>query len=131
MSIKFPYSDFHELNLNWILNQVKSNEDNIETLLENAVIAKRFTSYAQHLKDATLSDGYVGVVFHGTITGIVGISFIACDNGGNVTITPISENSSAVYVHPLSDNTVQFRSTQPNNWLLWDILGKSSIYDHE
>lgn len=29
---KFPYLNFHELNLNWIIDQVKANKDNIEKI---------------------------------------------------------------------------------------------------
>ena len=29
---EYPYTDFHELNLDWILKMVKANKDNIENL---------------------------------------------------------------------------------------------------
>ena len=31
---KFPYLNFHELNLNWIIEQVKTNKDNIEKTIK-------------------------------------------------------------------------------------------------
>ena len=29
---KFPYLNFHELNLNWLIDQVKTNKNNIEKI---------------------------------------------------------------------------------------------------
>ena len=29
---KYPYTDFHELNLDWVLNKIKANQDNIDEI---------------------------------------------------------------------------------------------------
>lgn len=42
---KYPYTDFHELNLDWILEQVKANKD------DNEAINEILTSYATDINN--------------------------------------------------------------------------------
>lgn len=42
---KYPYTDFHELNLDWILEQVKANKD------DNKAIHEILSSYAEDINN--------------------------------------------------------------------------------
>lgn len=46
---QFPYTNFHELNLDWMIKEVKNVADNIETTAENAALAKYYAEQAEQL----------------------------------------------------------------------------------
>ena len=49
---RYPYTDFHELNLDWIISEMKAINDRMETLLQEAIDAA--TANAEAYVDAKL-----------------------------------------------------------------------------
>jgi len=48
---QFPYTNFHELNLDWMIKAVKEVKDNIDTTAENAAIATEQANIAKEQAD--------------------------------------------------------------------------------
>lgn len=54
---QFPYTNFHELNLDWIIDAVKDVKDNIDTTAENATIATEQAELARQYAEQAASYG--------------------------------------------------------------------------
>lgn len=127
--IKYPYSDFHEMNLNWILEKVKELED-----IKNFITPKKQKTIAGDWVNFTLSETYLGLaVTVGTTVGDFSV-FIITSNENGVTGERVIPSSGATYTTMLLSEVthgVRFQSAVNHSGtvvMLLDFDGKSEIY---
>lgn len=60
---KFPYTNFHELNLDWIIDIMKSNSTRIDTLEKFDTKAEIENALKKAAEDGTLANSLEGVIF--------------------------------------------------------------------
>lgn len=63
---QFPYTNFHELNLDWILDQMKSIKDKTDDIDEALLEAKQYAEQAQAVAD-TFSDIFITPEMYGAV----------------------------------------------------------------
>lgn len=57
---KYPYSNLHDLNLDWVLNELKELKDKVEELEKSPAVPESLISDVQDLKEkVALLEGYI------------------------------------------------------------------------
>ena len=147
--IKYPYTDYHELNLNWILEQVKNlenlpseveetldekvNEVNEQIEQVNELIASipaakfRFAANGSNVDfRSTDNNAFAFIILAGRITGSYAISFVRRFEGYATSGTELASNAfnGVTYPEYLNDtNTWHMRMNQANLFMIVPIVG--------
>lgn len=111
---KYPYTDFHELNLDYILSQINANNDKVESLASDLDTVSN-----TYVKKVEIVNGSVLKVYKGNGS----VNTYALPSGNHTCIDLFNQDSETVNIYELAVNDIEhYDSNITNNRIFYEPL---------
>lgn len=94
---KFPYTNLHDLNLDWVLNELKELKDKVEELEKTPAVPESLVSDVEELKEkVVLLEGYINTLNNNFVALEARVSALEQQQGEENPVSIHSTSATAI-----------------------------------